>query len=286
MLTLSGPCLRACAVLLLGSGAGAFFASLARAHACSLRTRLLEHQARLALHLAFLRLPAAAQTVVIAQVGVASLTVVAALLGHWLIASVGVALILAPGPWLHSKRAARVNVMEEQLDGWLRGLASSLRATPALGEALEYSQLLVAAPLRDELDLVVKEQRLGVPLDDALARMGDRISSRTVGSALSALRIGRNVGGDLPTILERSASVLREMARLEGVVRTKTAESKAQAYVIAVLPFPMIGLFTYLDPSLLSPLFESFRGHCVAALAFVLWASAIAFARRILDVDI
>ncbi len=278
--------LRGLAVVLLGGGAATLLFTIVKRHVSFLRGRLAAHARMLARDLTFLRMEHTPRQVILGQaVGLAA-TGMSVLLGWWLLASVLVVLVCAPKPWLEVRRAKRVNAMDGQLEGWLQGLASSLRATPALGEALEFSMSLVSPPLRDELDVLIKEQRLGTPLDEALTRMGERIASRSVNSALGALRIGRSMGGDLASILERTAATLREMTRLEGVVRTKTAEGKAQAYVVAVLPFPMIGLFTYLSPTLLLPLVESFRGYCVAGGAFVLWLSSIVIARKILHVDL
>lgn len=278
--------LRIVAELLLGGGLAMVAFALGVRNVARIRSSLLAYSDHLTNELGFLRLPYSAKHIISVQGLGLVLTGLCLLLGLWLAASVLIVVVAAPKPWLHGRRVKRVNAIEEQLDGWLQGLAASLRATPSLGEAIEFSMGLVHAPLRDELDLLVKEQRLGTPLDDALSHMGERIASRTVQSALSALRIGRNTGGDLSTILERSAATLREMARLEGVVRTKTAEGKAQAYVVAVLPFPMIGLLSYLNPSLLAPLVESFRGYCVVAAAVAMWISAIAIARKVLDVDL
>lgn len=278
--------MRGVSVVLLGGGAGVVLFWFARQRAAALLAHVRDYERALARDLSFLRMAQTPRQVVVAQGVALAITLLSVLLGFWLLASVLVVLVCAPKPWLHGRRVKRVNAMEEQLEGWLQGLASSLRATPALGEALEFSMSLVSPPLYDELDVLVKEQRLGTPLDDALTRMGERIASRSVSSALGALRIGRNTGGDLPSIIERTAAALREMTRLEGVVRTKTAEGKAQAYVVAVLPFPMIGLFSYMSPTLLLPLVESVRGYCVAGVAFVLWLSSIFIARRILDVDL
>ncbi len=278
--------LRMSAEILLGGGIAVVALVFAAQNVARLRASLSAYASNLTQELSFLRLPHSAKQIIGAQALGLVLTCLCLLLGFGLAASVLVVIVAAPKSWLHGRRVKRVNEIEEQLDGWLQGLAASLRATPSLGEGIEFSMGLVHAPLRDEIGVLVKEQRLGTPLDDALAHLGERVASRTVQSALSALRIGRNTGGDLSTILERSASALREMARLEGVVRTKTAEGKAQAYVVAVLPFPMVGLLSYLSPSLLAPLVESFRGYCVVAAAVALWVAAIAIARKVLDVDI
>ena len=98
--------------------------------------------------------------------------------------------------------------------------------------------------------------------------------------------VGRQTGGDLPKILEESSATLREMARLEGVVRTKTAEGKTQAYVLGVIPFVLIGAIHMVDEHWLEPLGSTTLGFAIIGTAAVLWVAAILLARRILAVDV
>jgi tight adherence protein B len=107
-----------------------------------------------------------------------------------------------------------------------------------------------------------------------------------VSAALSALRIARSAGGDFVHTLERSAATLREMARLEGVVRTKTAEGRAQAVAVSILPPPTLYIIDRLSPEVLEPLWTTDAGHVLLAIAFVIWVVAILAARRISQVDI
>jgi tight adherence protein B len=206
--------------------------------------------------------------------------------GNWLWISLVPLVIALPKGLIARKRILRVVALDQQVDTWLVILANALRATPALGEALASSARLVASPLSDELSLVLREYQLGAPLDVALRTMVVRLKSRTVNVALGTLRIARNTGGNLPDTLETSAAALREIARLEGVVRTKTAEGKAQAAVVAVMPFPLVGLLNYLNPNLLGPLWVTLEGYGILFVSFVLWLSAVLWARKILNVDI
>jgi tight adherence protein B len=205
---------------------------------------------------------------------------------QWLYVSLAPLVLYLPQGMLARKRMLRVVALETQVDSWLVILANALRATPALGEALASSARLVASPLSDELSLVLREYQLGAPLDIAMRTMVVRLKSRTVNVALGTLRIARTTGGNLPDTLETSAAALREMARLDGVVRTKTAEGKAQATVVAVMPFPLVGLLNYLNPKLLEPLWITLEGYGILAGAGVLWLLAVFWARKILDVDI
>jgi tight adherence protein B len=191
-----------------------------------------------------------------------------------------------PSVVLSKRVALRVAALEEQIEPWLNAIANALKASPSLGEAIAASSSLVGAPMSQEVDVVIKEYELGTPLDRALDTFANRMNSRTLGGCVLALKVARRSGGNLPEMLENAATALREMARLEGVVRTKTAEGKAQAFVIGMIPAPLILLINWIEPTFLNPLFETFSGHLVLVAIAVLWVSAIALSRKILDVDI
>jgi tight adherence protein B len=179
----------------------------------------------------------------------------------------------------------RVQRIEEQLDGWLLSLANSLRACGSLGDAMASSVAIVQAPIQEEVDLVLKECRLGSPLDQSLEAMARRVDSRVVAGALLALRVARNTGGDLPVMLERASSTLREVARLEGVVRAKTAEGKAQAVMVSAIPVPLVALVHFIAPDFFAPL-TTLAGKLVVAVAALLWAVSVWVAVRIAAVDV
>jgi tight adherence protein B len=198
------------------------------------------------------------------------------------------ALLVAVGPALviERQRRQRVEQIEAQLDGFLMALANALKATPSLGDAFSSVQRLIPPPLQQEVELAVKEMRVGSTLDQAMLFMAGRIGSRQVDSALSALLIGRQIGGNLPKILDGTAASLREMARLEGVVRSKTAEGKAQLWVLAVFPVVLMLAFNAVKEGYFDPLTQSITGYVVIVLAVVFWISSLVTARTILDVDI
>ena len=98
--------------------------------------------------------------------------------------------------------------------------------------------------------------------------------------------IGRQIGGNLPKILDSTAGSLREMSRLEGVVRTKTAEGRAQLWVLAITPGVLILAFDAVKDGYFEPLTESATGFVIIVIGVGLWLASIVTARRILDVDI
>lgn len=193
---------------------------------------------------------------------------------------------LGPALYLEQLRRQRVRAIEAKIDGFVLSLSNALKATPSIGNALGYTQPLLAPPLDAEVALALKEMRLGHTVDQALLSMAGRIRSTQLDAALSGLLIGRQVGGDLPKILEKTAETLREMARLQGVVRAKTAEGKAQLAVLAVFPAVILLLFDTVSKGYFDPLTHSVFGWAVIAVSIGLWIASLLMARKVLAVDI
>jgi tight adherence protein B len=212
--------------------------------------------------------------------------VLSLLLAEPLLLLVTVAAAILPKIVLEDKLNKRRRSIDDMLDSFLVALANALKVSPSLGDALRSTAILIRGAIKEDVEYALKEYNLGTPLDQALMNMATRIDSRTFSSAMATLLIGRQTGGDLPKILERSASTLREMARLEGVVRTKTAEGKSQAWVLGAMPFVMVIVLQSMDPNWLKPMWTSFIGYVLMVGAGILWILAIIAARRILNVDI
>ena len=194
--------------------------------------------------------------------------------------------LVLPALYVQRMRAQRIEAMEKQLDGFIQALANGLKTTPSIGAALSAIQPLLQEPIKSECDLVLKQMRIGSSIDQALLEMGARVGSRQVDSALSAVLIGRQVGGNLPKVLETTASTLREMSRLEGVVRTKTAEGKMQLWVLALFPAFIIVALNGVSPGYFDPLTHSFVGYILVAVAAIFWVASLVVARKVLSVDL
>lgn len=196
--------------------------------------------------------------------------------------------LIAAGPnyYVERMRQKRVEAIEDQLDGFLVGLANALKSIPSISTAFVSVHPILPEPLRDEVGLAIKEMRVGSTLEQALLSMAGRVGSRQLDSALSAIVIGRQIGGNLPNILETTANTLREMARLEGVIKTKTAEGKAQMWVLALFPFAMILLLDWVSEGYFLPLQASVPGYIVALFAGTFWLASLLLARKVLSVDI
>jgi tight adherence protein B len=128
--------------------------------------------------------------------------------------------------------------------------------------------------------------RVGSTVEQGLIGMSARVGSRALDSALSSVLIGLQVGGNLPVVLETTAATIREMNRLDGVVKTKTSEGRAQLWVLAVFPFAICAAFNAVQPGYFDPLQKSFVGYIVLTVAMLFWVASLLIARKVLAVDI
>ncbi len=194
--------------------------------------------------------------------------------------------VFAPKFVLAKKRAGKIAAIDGQVDGFLIGFANALKAVPNASAGLLIVSSALQEPMRSEIERVLKEMRIGSGLDRALLALSARIGSRTLDDALTSILIGIQVGGDLPSLLTSTAAALREMARLDGVVRSKTAEGKAQLWLLALVPFLLIVVFNALQPGFFAPLSSSLTGIVVTSMAVAAWVGAITLARSVLSVDV
>jgi tight adherence protein B len=194
--------------------------------------------------------------------------------------------LLGPAVQLASVRRQRSRKFTAQTDGFLLGLSNSLKAVPNIAAALAGLMPVLQSPIREEITIVLNELRVGSSVDQALLSAAVRAQSPAFDGAVTALLVGQKVGGDLPKILETSAATLREMNRLEGVVQSKTSESRAQLWVLACFPLGIVLLFNAVSPGFFDTLAYTFTGKLVSVAAVVLWLSAIVLARQLSKVDL
>ncbi len=158
------------------------------------------------------------------------------------------------------KANRRRKQFEALLPDTLQLLASTLRAGYSLMQGVEAVSQEVSEPMGRELRRVVTEARLGRPLEEALDGVAERMESGDFTWAVMAIRIQREVGGNLAELLVTVAETMTERERLRRDVNALTAEGKISAIVLGLLPIGL-GFFIYTtNPDYMEPLFEETVG--------------------------
>jgi tight adherence protein B len=184
---------------------------------------------------------------------------------------------------MRRRRRARLTV---QLPDGMNMMAGSLRAGASLQMALGLVVTEAPAPLSQEFSLLLREQRLGLALEDSLRGMSQRLEMEEVDLFVSALTIAKEVGGNLSEILERLAATLRQKATMEGKIRALTSQGKLQGIVVGLLPVFLAGALYLMDPVAMLPLFTTLYGWGVLAVVFVMLLLGAFFIKKIVTIDV
>ena len=226
----------------------------------------------------------------ILQLNLCALLLLAAA-GYWvggvlLAALAALAGFFSPSLLVRFYRRRRLLRFNAQLADGLQQMANALRAGFTLQQAIDQVGREGNAPLRQELGLLIKEVKLGLPLDDALAAMARRVGSEELDLIATSTAIARQLGGNLAELFESIAATIRERFRLEGRIAALTSQGKLQGLIVAALPL-CVGLF--LDayrPDLIAPMFETAYGYVLVGAVVLLQATGFVLIRRIVAIDV
>ncbi|HLI15237.1 MAG TPA: type II secretion system F family protein [Acidimicrobiales bacterium] len=199
----------------------------------------------------------------------------------------GIALACAaPFGFLEVRAGRRHRLFEAQLPDVLKLVASSLRAGFSLLQSLNGVADQVEDPMRQELRLALSRSRLGEPLEDALGGVADATGSRDFAWTVMAIRIQREVGGNLAEVLDTVAATMTERARLRREVRTLTAEGRISALILAALPVLLGGFIFLANRPYLALLFTTVPGELALVGGLLLEGVGAWWMRRTIQIEV
>ena len=187
--------------------------------------------------------------------------------------AVGLVLGLA-APWLYLsfKESRRTSAFLGQLPETLQLVAGSLSAGYAIAQAIDTVVREGQQPITGEFNRALIEARLGVPIEDALDGVAARMRSKDFAWVVMAVRIQREVGGNLAELLTTVATTLRERERLRRQVKVLSAEGRLSAWILGLLP-PVFALYLLLvRPAYLRPLVTDPLGWLMLSVGAILLA--------------
>ena len=190
--------------------------------------------------------------------------------------------LLVPLIVLRARTDRRRKAFADQLEGTLQLIAGSLRAGYGLLQAADTVSNEAAAPTSDEFQRVVMEVRLGRDLVDSLDALAGRVANQDFGWIVQAIRIQRDVGGDLAELLDTISSTIRDRHQIRRQVQAQSAEGRLSALVLLLLPFGLSMVIMATSPGYLSPLVETTVGRILIGVGLVLMVIGTIWIRRII----
>ena len=213
-------------------------------------------------------------------------TLVHSVFDIWVLtAGVGVILLVMPGFFWSRMRQKRLDKLEGQLPDAFLMISSGLQSGASFTMALEDMVRQAPAPLGQEFGLLVKRMRLGVPMEDGLIELEKRIPLASFVMASSAIRISREVGGNLVETINNMARTLRRKHEMEGKIDSLTAQGRAQGRFMTGLPI-LVGIaLSFLEPEAMQQLYTTRNGLLILAGMIVMQIMGFVFIRKLTSID-
>ncbi len=230
-----------------------------------------------------------AEWVLIGVAGSAGLAVLLTLLtGNLLIAL----LIAVPVGWLGMRLIVSVLIrrrrraFRDQLPDVLQFVSGSIRSGFSLGQALDAVVREGTQPAAEEFSRALAEARIGLDLEVGLDGVASRMDSVDLRWAVMAIRIQREVGGNLAEILATTVATMRERAYLSRHVRALSAEGRLSGYILIALPLLLGAWLFYTDRAYLSPLYTTPIGLVLLFGSLVLFILGVLWMRVAVKVEV
>lgn len=202
-------------------------------------------------------------------------------------AGAAVALSLAPWARIVWARSRRIRSFDKALPQAIDMMARALRAGHSTSGSIEIITQGAPEPAASEFNEVFRQQNFGLPLRDALMQLLDRVPSQDLRVMVTAIIVQRETGGNLVEILDRTVFVIRERQRIQGEIRTQTAQGRMTGWILAALPVGMMVLINMVNPGYSNILFHTPTGHMLLYIgAGLLTLGTVVINRIINGIDV
>ena len=194
--------------------------------------------------------------------------------------------LVVPRFYVRFRQMMRIKHIDNQLVDALMLISNSLKSGYSFMQGLELVSEESPRPISSEFKRVLMENNLGMPLDDAMDNLTERVPSEDLDLVVTAVKIQRTIGGNLSEVLDRIVHTIRERVRIKGEISTLTAQGKLQGIILTLLP-PALTVGIYMmDPEFMRPLFFTMLGKMLLGVAIVLQIFGAIMIKKIVDIKV
>ncbi len=187
---------------------------------------------------------------------------------------------IAPAFYLRNRRGHRLRLFDDELPRAMDLMANSMKAGQSIAQSFAAVTENAGPPVDEEFGLARREVELGASVESALGNMEKRMGSADLRLMIMVITIQHAVGGDLPAILTTLADTMRQRREMREEVIAATAQSRASALIITLLPIAVAVFGYFVLPDYFRPLFTSAIGWLILVVAAVLLTTGTLIIRR------
>lgn len=197
-------------------------------------------------------------------------------------------LVAGYAPVIYAKRKIkrRTRAFDKQLGDMLAIMSNSLKTGYSFLQAVQMIAGDMAPPIADEFERMLREIRMGIPTEEALLSLNERVQSQDFDLIVTAIVIQRQIGGNLAEILDSIADTIRERVRIQGEIKALTAQGRFSAIIFMILPVGIAALLYTINPEYVGQLFTNPIGWVMIGLGVVGQVIGAVIIRKIVTIEV
>ena len=230
----------------------------------------------------------AEQIVILTVLGTIVMFVVVKFLTGSLLISVVLTIAVPYGVrwWLKRSLARCRQLFAEQLPDNLQVLSSALRAGHSFVGALSVVVNDAPEPARTEFSRVVADEQLGVPIEDALRVVAERMDNRELEQVALVAALQRETGGNTAEVLDRVTDTIRERFELRRTIQTLTAQGRLSRWVLTLLPLCLFMVIKLINPGYVDIMYSTLAGKILMVIAGISVTAGSFAIKRIVNIKV
>jgi Flp pilus assembly protein TadB/Mg-chelatase subunit ChlD len=188
--------------------------------------------------------------------------------------------------WVSWRLKRRRKAFAEQLPDMLQVISAALRAGQSFAASLSVVVESSAEPMKSEMQTVVFDEQLGIPLDRAMAVVVRRMHSRDLEQIALVAELQREAGGNASEVIDRVAETVRERHELRRLISTLTVQGRMSRWIVTALPIALVTLISIINPHYEHPLVMHLLGKVMIVFAVLLVIGGSLVIKKIVDIKV
>lgn len=184
---------------------------------------------------------------------------------------------------LHKRELER---FDNQMVDVTYAMKNSLKAGMTLQQAMTLIATEFASPASDEFRIALREIQLGASIEESLKHMDERLNNPDFKLMVNAIEILRQTGGNMVETFENITQTLKSRKRVEGKIKTLTAQGRAQAIILCAMPFAMAAMLYFLNRPYIEPMFTTILGNVLLTIVLLMVSSGWVIINKIITIEV
>lgn len=199
---------------------------------------------------------------------------------------VAIAMWFVPKAVVNSLFNQRVETFNYQMVDGLGLMANGLKSGLSIVQSIGMVKREMPNPFSQEMDYVLKQNQLGISVEESFQNLSKRIPSEDVNMFVTSVVILKETGGNLAETFETIVGVIRERLKVEKKISAMMRQNLAQGAIVASMPFALMAMFYFSDEGFLMPMFTEPLGWVLLAVAFVFWVLGVIMIYKVVQIKV